>query len=469
MRARATAVTTDRLSQLEKTSRITRRDPRYDGRSRRTGFGIGSAVDVQLPPAGYHAFDEPGLRRYLSGLPHVADRLGGSPADWNIREVGDGNLNLVFLVNGRSGGVCVKQSLPHVRAVQSWQLPVERTFFEYSYYRIVGPLVGSMVPQIFHYEPELFALVMEQLVPHIILRRGLLNGNHYAHVARDVAEYVARATFFTSDLGQRFEPKMDGVALFAKNHGLLRITTDLVFTDPYHLVERNAWTSPALDSIAAEFRADGALKVAAGRLAHTFLSNAQALIHGDLHTGSVMVTADETRIIDPEFALYGPIGFDLGAFIGNLLISYFSQPGYATTQQSRTDFGEWILTQIVDFWEHFQARFRELWRTHAAGDAYPPQLFCDAGSLAALHVEQQRVIDRLYADTIGFASVKMIRRILGFAKVIDFLEIADVTTRAACERLTLEFARDMLVWPERFGAIADVVDAARERAHRLPL
>ena len=30
----------------------------------------------------------------------MAARLGGSPTDWSISEVGDGNLNLVFIVKG---------------------------------------------------------------------------------------------------------------------------------------------------------------------------------------------------------------------------------------------------------------------------------------------------------------------------------------------------------------------------------
>ena len=52
-----------------------------------------------------------------------------------------------------------------------------------------------------------------------------------------------------------------------------------------------------------------------------FLTSAEALVHGDLHTGSIMVTEEDTRAIDPEFAFFGPMGFDVGALIGNLLIA----------------------------------------------------------------------------------------------------------------------------------------------------
>lgn len=42
-----------------------------------------------------------------------------------------------------------------------------------------------------------------------------------------------------------------------------------------------------------------------------------------------MVTKESTQVIDPEFAFYGPMGFDVGAFLGNLILAYFAQDGHA--------------------------------------------------------------------------------------------------------------------------------------------
>lgn len=66
-----------------------------------------------------------------------------------------------------------------------------------------------------------------------------------------------------------------------------------------------------------------------------FCERAQALIHGDLHTGSIMVTSDSTQVIDPEFAFYGPMGFDIGAFLGNLVLAFFAQDGHADKGNDR--------------------------------------------------------------------------------------------------------------------------------------
>jgi S-methyl-5-thioribose kinase len=66
-----------------------------------------------------------------------------------------------------------------------------------------------------------------------------------------------------------------------------------------------------------------------------FIERAQALIHGDLHTGSIMVTEGSTQVIDPEFGFYGPMGFDIGAFLGNLILAYYAQNGHADQANDR--------------------------------------------------------------------------------------------------------------------------------------
>ena len=83
--------------------------------------------------AAYRILDPAGLVALLEGLenPRAARR---EPGEWQVREVGDGNLNLVFIVKGPKGSVCVKQALPYVRAAgPSWPMSPERAFFENAY------------------------------------------------------------------------------------------------------------------------------------------------------------------------------------------------------------------------------------------------------------------------------------------------------------------------------------------------
>ncbi len=424
-------------------------------------------MTVSAAPA-YRIFDSASVTELVAELEEVRAMLGGSPKAWQVREVGDGNLNLVFIVEGPAGSICVKQALPYVRAAgPSWPMPPERAFFEHSYYAAVAPYARERIPRLYHYDPERYCLVMERLSPHIILRRGLIGGRRYPHLARNIAEFVARACFFTSDLAWPFERKMERMALFAANRPLVRITVDLVFTDPYcRTSARNRHTSPHLDGLVEDMRCDAALKIAAARFGQKFLTETQALVHGDLHSGSVMVSeSGDHRVIDPEFAFYGPMGFDLGAFFGNLLLSWYSQPGHATRSDDRTAYREWILEQASIFWETFRARFLALWSEHGQGDVLPAAMFADPADAAALARARGAFVDSLFADMLGFGACKIIRRILGFAHVIDFESIADSALRARCEAGALAMAHTMLTQPLQFHSIEDVLDAVPRLEH----
>jgi len=418
-------------------------------------------------PATYRILDIGTVPAFIGSLPEIRALLGGPPEQWQVQEVGDGNLNLIFIVQGPVGSVCVKQALPYVRAAgASWPMTLERAFFEASYYAAVAPWVGGLIPRIYHYDRELYCTVMERLSPHIILRQGLIAGRRYPNAARDAGEYIARASFFTSDLARPFEHKMDGMALFARNQALVRITVELVFCDPYRVSERNRHTSPQLDQIVAELRGDSRLKVAAAHYGQKFLTDTQALVHGDLHSGSVMVTESDTRVIDPEFAFYGPIGFDLGAFLGNLLLSWYSQPGHATREDSRRAYQQWILEQAAVFWESFRRNFLALWAENAHGDVLPVSMFARAEEASTLEAARAAFVDGLFADMLGFAACKMIRRIVGFAHVIDFERIQDAALRAGCEASALAMARALLTHPAQFHSIQDVIDAVPRMVRR---
>lgn len=414
-------------------------------------------------PDPYRILKEGDLRDYLSGVAEVAARLGGRPLDWTISEVGDGNLNLVFIIKGPGGGIAVKQALPYVRLVgESWPLPLSRSHYEYLALTNQARLAPGLVPVVLHQNEALALVAMELLEPHIIMRKGLVAGTIYPRFVEDITTFLARTLFFSSDLAVPAAAKKEGIAAFAGNHALCKITEDLIFTDPYRVAEQNRWTSPWLDATAAAFREDLDAHVAISRLKLKFMGSPEALIHGDLHTGSIMVTEQETRVIDPEFAFYGPMGFDIGAVIGNLLMAYLASPGHERAAGERKAFEAWLLSTIELVWTEFARKFLELWRSDAKGDAYPATLFAGGAGAARLETERQAYMARLFADTVGFAAAKTIRRILGLAHNIDFELIEDEKLRAICEARSLRLAREMLVNTASFATIADLTSAARK-------
>ncbi|WFU37803.1 S-methyl-5-thioribose kinase [Bradyrhizobium sp. CB82] len=411
----------------------------------------------------YRILHEADLRDYLAGRPKLVAALGGAPGDWSITEVGDGNLNLVFIVKGARGGVAVKQALPYVRLVgESWPLPLSRAHYEYLALTRQAQLAPGLVPAVLHHSDALALTVMELLEPHIIMRKGLITGMHYPRFVDDITTFMARTLFFTSDLALTAAEKKDGIAAFAGNHALCKITEDLIFTDPYRVAEQNRWTAPYLDARAASLREDMELHVAISRLKLKFMAGPEALIHGDLHTGSIMVTDGETRVIDPEFAFFGPMGFDVGAVIANLLMAYFASSGHERSPGERRGFEGWVLETVEQVWTEFARKFLALWRTEAAGDAYPASLFAGEKGTARLEAERKAYMQRLFGDTVGFAAAKTIRRIFGLAHNIDFELIEDARTRAISEARAVRLARAMMVETGSFPSITDVTGAARK-------
>jgi 5-methylthioribose kinase len=366
-------------------------------------------------PEGYRALDEKAVAPYLAGLPALRARLGGAPESWRVSEVGDGNLNLVFIVEGADSDLCVKQALPYVRLVgEGWPLDIKRAWFEHRAAVIQSRHAPQQVPQMLHFDEKLHLMAMERLAPHIIMRRGMIQGVVYPAFAEQIAEYLATTLYFTSDL--------------------------------------------ALP--AAAIREDQALKRAVSALKLKFMSEAQALLHGDLHTGSIMVTEDDTRVIDPEFAFVGPIGFDVGKLLGNLLMSFFSQRGHERAAGEREAYRRWILATVEEVWTRFARRFVALWNAYPTGDAYPRALFDGPEGKASLRQAQAAYLRRLLEDALGFAGAAMIRRTLGLAHNIDMERIEDPELRASCERRNLTLARDLVVDAAGYAGIEAVTARA---------
>lgn len=412
-------------------------------------------------PAGYRVLDERALPEVLAGLPAVRDRLGGAPDHWQVREVSDGNMNAVFTVAGRDGAVVAKQALPWIRVIgESWPFPVGRIGFEHAALVEQGRICPGRVPEVHAYVPELGLVAMEALRPHVILRKSLVAGTRYPKLAGHMGAFLARTLFLTSDLALTTQAKKALMARFAGNAELCATTEEVVFAGPYWEAPLNRWTRPQLDEIAAEFRADADLKLAAAEMRLAFRTATEALIHGDLHTGSIMVTTEDTRVIDPEWAFHGPMGFDVGALLGNLLLAYCGQPGHATGEDDRRDHAAWLLETVEQVWERFAAEFVALWREQG-GDLLPREVF--AGAEAAEPLRERRVA-AILRDTLGFGAAKMIRRILGISHVEDLEAIADTDRRGACETHALRLARELLVNRGRYRSIGEVTALARDSA-----
>lgn len=414
-------------------------------------------------PAGYRELSSGRLVNYLSAMPELQAILGGRPQLWQIEQVRDNDMNLVFMVEGADGRLCVKQAVPSVRlGNRILAVPMERTIYEEAAFSFYRRIVPDRVPRVVHYDSEQFLLVLERLDHHRPLRRCLIEGGRFDYLADQIGRFLADTLFATSDFGMGALEKRERLAFFCGNSELRKISEELIFTEPLAAGGSGSWLSPELDPDVQVVRDDPELKRTVAELHLKFLSEPQALLHGDLHTGSIMVSASDLKVIDAEFAAFGPIGFDVGLLLGNLLISYFCQQGQGAGTNAREATEQWLLETVRGTWTTFATRFVDHWRTRSEGDGTPDVLFDGPGGNEARRKLEADYVRRLFEDTLRFAGLAMLRRLLGCRPAPDFAAIEDRARRAAAERNTLVLARELIKDADHVTDVAEVCDVARQ-------
>ncbi|CAH2716544.1 Methylthioribose kinase [Neobacillus rhizosphaerae] len=338
-------------------------------------------------------------------------------AKLSCNEIGDGNLNLVFHVVDTHAGksIIIKQALPYAKVVgESWPLTINRAKIEADALKTFGRIAPDFVPAVYYTDDVLAVTVMEDLSHLLIARTGFINGETYPLISTHLGEYLAKTLFYTSDYGLGPTRKKEQVQQFI-NPELCKITEDLIFTDPYYDAETNEFEEGLRPFVVALWR-DEELQFHVNVLKKTFLTDAEVLLHGDLHTGSIFANNSETKVIDPEFAFYGPAGFDIGQVFANLLFQVI------VNDKKRDLFVEHIET----VWDVFKNTFTILWETQNK------EVLAQSTSFISYN------LSKFFADALGFAGCELIRRTIGLAHVADLDGIKDEQTRLAAKRKSLE-------------------------------
>ncbi|WP_372814212.1 S-methyl-5-thioribose kinase [Paenibacillus sp.] len=399
---------------------------------------------------GYHALSEAQAIEYARSIPD----LFSENSELVCREIGDGNLNLVFHISEPASGksIILKQALPYAKVVgESWPLTLDRARIESEALIIQGKLCPDLVPHVYAYEPDLALTVMQDLSDHVIMRKGLMDGNRYPLFAGHIATFLAQTLFYTSDLGMNQQQKKEQVKRFI-NPELCKITEDLIFDDPYTDSPNNNVPPAIRDAVEAVWK-DQALHLEVAILRGKFLTHAQSLLHGDLHTGSIFIKADSTKVIDPEFAYYGPMGFDIGAVLANLLLNFASQEGWSADADSRKSYRAYLTQTIRDIWTKFEAEFRSLWNEHGV----------DRVSKTAGY--QDWYMKEVLRDTFGFTGSKMVRRVHGLAQVADINKLEDEAAKERAQRIALAIGTSLIKFNRQADSIEQLIEIADKAVH----
>lgn len=348
-------------------------------------------------------------------------------ADLSCTEIGDGNLNYVFrVVDGDSGkSLIVKQAGDTARISDEFKLSTNRIRIESNVLKLEGELAPGLVPDVFLFDEVMNCCVMEDLSDHTILRTALYEGRIFPKLADDLTTFMVNTLLLTSDVVMEHKAKKALVQDYI-NPELCEISEDLVYSEPFTDHNKRNDLFPAnKEWIEQNIYGDDQLRFEAAKLKFAFMTNAQALVHGDLHSGSVFVKEDSTKVIDPEFAFYGPMGYDIGNVVANLIFAW----SRANVTNANEKYVSWLEQTIKDTVDLFAVKFLASWQENVTDIMAKEQGF------------DRWYLDSVLQDTASVAGMELIRRIAGLAKVKDMTTITDEAQRVAAERICLSAAK----------------------------
>lgn len=363
-------------------------------------------------------------------------------------EIGDGNLNYVFRVRDTVTGksMIVKQALPYLKiAGAGWKLTLDRNRIEAEAMKLQNEVCPGLVPQIYHHDDALALTAMEDLGNMEVLRKGLMSMKKYPKFPAQAGRFMARNLFLTSDLGMGAQVKKQTAAKFS-NPELCDITEKLVLSDPYMDAPSNEINPEIMDDVKALW-ARKEIRLETAKLKQLFMTKAEALLHGDLHTGSIFIDQEKAVIFDTEFAFYGPYSYDIGLLYANIALNYVSWEGRRDkTAREIADYRAYLIEFSAAIWEEFRKELTDLWHNQSKD------------SMTTAEGYEAHYVRELLREAAGFCACEIMRRIIGMAHVPDLDEIEDLKQRAKAQRLGLKIARNLLLGRREISAFSQFAE-----------
>ncbi|KAB8139430.1 S-methyl-5-thioribose kinase [Gracilibacillus oryzae] len=386
-------------------------------------------------------------------IEYAKEKLGyfKQDAELTCKEIGDGNLNYVFhLVDQKNGdSIILKQAGPIARISDEFKLSPDRNRIESDILKIQYDFVPAHTPKTYQYDPIMNCFAMEDLSDYEIMRAALIKHEIFPEFADHITTFMAKTLLLTSDIVMNHKEKKELVKSFI-NPELCEISEDLVYTEPFYDCERNEVFPATRPFVEKEIWADDTLRLETAKLKFEFLTNAQSLIHGDLHTGSVFIKQGETKVIDPEFAFYGPAGYDIGNIVANLIFAFANGQATMTDESKRNEFTSYILTTIEDVIDLFKQKFGKLWQE------------ADKELVATYDGFYDYYLNSILKDTAAVAGLELSRRIIGLAKVADITSIEDEKARQQAEENCLTIAKQFIINRDQYLNGADFVNQVKK-------
>ena len=352
-----------------------------------------------------------------------------SETDLQAEEIGDGNLNFVYRVSDKTNSersLVLKQAPPYIKILgPDYPLPSERLTYESRSLKVYNKFASEAVPTLYYFDSDAAVIVMEDLRGYRLLRDDLITGKVNQSVPEQIGVFMGcvHSQTYTDNLDDTLVNKFQNDFT---NTVMQSITADYVFTFPFTEHETNFYTE-GLETAVNQLKTDQKFLKQVDELKSIFLTEQCGLTHGDLHTGSIMVSDEAAKVIDSEFAFYGPVGFDVGLFWANYLLSYFSHIDNTNVQSE-------IIKAIVQTWKTYTAVFNM------------------DSSL------KSRTLMIIFQESIGFAGLEMLRRIIGAAHVKDIENIEDIHQKLCVETAALKFGKTLVKERHKITSVDEIIE-----------
>ena len=364
-------------------------------------------------------------------------------------EIGDGNLNYVFRVKDAATGksVILKHSGIETRAHSGRHVDTDRSRIEAEILIKHNELAPGLVPVVYGYDPVMCCTCMEDLKNYKIMRTALLEENIYPFFADKITTYLVDVTLPTTDIVLDHKTKKKQVQSFI-NPDLCDITEQLVYSEAAgNFSGKNTTSNGSKEFVQKQIYEDTDLRLEVAKLKFEFMEHAQALLHGDIHSGSIFINDEGMKAFDVEFAFYGPIGYDVGNVLAHMVFALAHSEATNGEVDHKKDFRNWILKSCENIVDMFRDKFTKKYHELATDNLAKTPGFC------------QYYLDEIITDTAGAMGTELLRRVVGVAKVKDITSIEDEDKRAEQEQKLLLLAKRCIMNRKSFNSGKDFVDA----------
>jgi len=372
-------------------------------------------------------------------------------------EIGDGNINYVFRVTDVSTkkSIIIKQADVLLRS-SGRDLSTQRSRIEAEAFEIYNKLVPNHVPNIYLYDPVMCLIVMQDIKDYENMRYALLERKIFSGFAENITNFLSEALIGTTDHILNPMEKKRLMERFV-NPELCEISEKLVFTEPYtNYHGTNVLFSENTEFFEKELYSDNLLCLEAAKLKESFKSNSAALIHGDLHTGSIFIKEKSVMVLDPEFAFYGPLGYDIGNVIANLIFAWVNTWVTMERTDKKDKFIAWLESTIKDIVDLFYQKSLKILEERATE------------RMTQAHGFAQWYLENVLKDAAGMAGLEINRRVVGDAKVKDIAGIECNKQRKLAERICVLCAKQFVLnRNEKYQSGKDYITTIHEIAAHL--